>query len=798
MDPVTEIPGVLALWRQAGGGDPAVRIAIIDGPIDIGHPALAGGRLSVGDDGAVTQSAVKSEHGTHVASVLMGTPGTAIVGVAPHCSAKVYSIYREGDDGELLPSSQPTLALTINRALADGADIINISSGQLTPSGEAHRILADAVQACDRAGKLIVAAAGNDGCRCLQVPAALDSVLAVGACDLDGRPLPFSNFGDAYLENGILAPGEDVKGASPSQGVVLRSGTSFATPIVTGVIALFLSLLRSNGRKPDPGVVRAALLASAVSCRADDGVSDLRCLNGVLNVSGAMTTLFPDRRASAVGTPQHEATEDRPALRPSDFDDVANASPIQALQATTGGQVMATNETSPHSLGSDGTGVGAPAGAPPVAPVAAAESAASAVAPSVMPATPGVMWVPVSMGSVMPSGFQQFVSALAAPGFQPAVMPAGAPPQAPVARTEASVGVTTPQATCGCGGVRPAQAQASQVNYLDPVLTSALQGPAGMSQMAFPLGQLYYDFGKEARVDYFVNAISAWRDTLGHRTQDPQFGPNRDKAGDTAAPYNPEIMARYLLDLAPGEQASPTPVDINFRDADALIWTLTIDTTPIYAVRPLDVFGLGFYSSLVQALWFQEVSIDPPSKVTSLVRPAQGPTQSTTDWPPKGRIARVSMAGWLDPAATTRLLNGTVVPTLVTDWRGFYQWDLYTLLGPNENEWPPGAKDFLDRIYNEFRNTGVSPQDRALNYSAMNALNTNQIFKAEAKKRRLDTVEVDKSTICRPDSLCYDVTYRFFDPMNVLTQARQVYQYTIDVSDVVPVPVGRVRSWAIY
>jgi PatG C-terminal len=72
------------------------------------------------------------------------------------------------------------------------------------------------------------------------------------------------------------------------------------------------------------------------------------------------------------------------------------------------------------------------------------------------------------------------------------------------------------------------------------------------------------------------------------------------------------------------------------------------------------------------------------------------------------------------------------------------------LLGPDDAQWPAGAEDFLDRIYNEFRNTGVSPQDRALNYSAMNALNTNQIFKAEVgNQRRLDTVEVDKSTICR-------------------------------------------------
>ena len=43
-----------------------------------------------------------------------------------------------------------------------------------------------------------------------------------------------------------------------------------------------------------------------------------------------------------------------------------------------------------------------------------------------------------------------------------------------------------------------------------------------------------------------------------------------------------------------------------------------------------------------------------------------------------------------------------------------------------------------------------------------------------------------------------DVTYRFFDPTAVLTTARKVWQYTIDVSDVVPVPVGALRNWEIY
>jgi hypothetical protein len=49
------------------------------------------------------------------------------------------------------------LTPTPNCAAADGADVINISSGQLTPAGEAQRILADAVRSCSRADKLIVA-----------------------------------------------------------------------------------------------------------------------------------------------------------------------------------------------------------------------------------------------------------------------------------------------------------------------------------------------------------------------------------------------------------------------------------------------------------------------------------------------------------------------------------------------------------------------------------------------------------------------------------------------------------------
>ncbi len=77
-----------------------------------------------------------------------------------------------------------------------------------------------AVQMCRDRNILMVAAAGNDGCDCLHVPAALRAVLAVGATDARGYPLDFSNWGKTYQSQGILALGENILGAKPGGGTV--------------------------------------------------------------------------------------------------------------------------------------------------------------------------------------------------------------------------------------------------------------------------------------------------------------------------------------------------------------------------------------------------------------------------------------------------------------------------------------------------------------------------------------------------------------------------------------------------
>ncbi|MBL7038786.1 MAG: peptidase [Pirellulaceae bacterium] len=109
--------------------------------------------------------------------------------------------------------------------------------------------------------------------------------------------------------------------------------------------------------------------------------------------------------------------------------------------------------------------------------------------------------------------------------------------------------------------------------------------------------------------------------------------------------------------------------------------------------------------------------------------------------------------------------------------------------------------EFLNVIYNDTRNLGVAPNERALNYAATDALITQDIFRdvrtdSRFRKFEFDTLTVDRSPICRPESDCWDVTLFFYDPSE-LQRARRAARYTIDVSDSVPVLVGRRQNFTV-
>jgi cyanobactin maturation PatA/PatG family protease len=174
------------------------------------------------------------------------------------------------------------------------------------------------------------------------------------------------------------------------------------------------------------------------------------------------------------------------------------------------------------------------------------------------------------------------------------------------------------------------------------------------------------------------------------------------------------------------------------------------------------------------------------------------------------RVELISVPGYV--TGKIALLNGQVVPAIVPEQRGMYSWSVPTLIEAVAGIRPLAAEEtarydqktqdignFLDRVYYEIRNLGLAPQERAMNYAATNAFQVQRVFETAINAdMKLDSIGVERSPICRPGSDCWDVKLTFFNPSKRLEQARHVYRFTVDVSDVIPVTVGMIRHWDVY
>ena len=364
MRDLSEISGMPRLWA-ATLGSPEVLVAVLDGRADRSHSSLSEANLELintntaADDGCERPS----DHGTHIVSIIFGSHGSQVEGVAPGCKGFLAPIF---GSGEAASCSQVDLARAIEAAVEHGAQVINLSGGEIAPPGGVHPLLARAVKTCASRGVLLVAAAGNHGCECVQVPGALPAVLPVGAMDADGRALALSNWGAAYRTQGILAPGEDIPGAAPGGGVVRGSGTSYAAAIVSGVAALLLSLQLKVGAALDPLAVRDAMLRSALGC-ADPPEPDCdRLLAGRLNISGAMSLVLEGANQmpnvellepATNETPEHEVDES-PCVETAE-EPAAAGSAVRPSDATARGEVRPAEAEAGCSCGG-GSAAGAP------------------------------------------------------------------------------------------------------------------------------------------------------------------------------------------------------------------------------------------------------------------------------------------------------------------------------------------------------------------------------------------------------------------------------------------------------
>lgn len=167
-------------------------------------------------------------HGTTVASLIFSSNPLA-PGIAP--GATPLSVRIADDNGS---SNSFLIAQGIIAAVDAGAQLINISLGGNGRSGLVENALAYAQQA----GVIVIAAAGNTGTEGVMQPAASPLAIAVGAVDARNQPLAFSTTGNQVA---LAAPGYAVSAAYPGNQAASVTGTSFSSPIVTGVIAATMS-----------------------------------------------------------------------------------------------------------------------------------------------------------------------------------------------------------------------------------------------------------------------------------------------------------------------------------------------------------------------------------------------------------------------------------------------------------------------------------------------------------------------------------------------------------------------------
>ncbi|MER6127429.1 S8 family peptidase [Streptomyces sp. NPDC001795] len=235
-------------WPEAAGA--GVTAYVIDTGIRISHKDF-GGRASYGWDFVDNDSTAAdgNGHGTHVAGTIAGTE----YGVAK--LAKVVAV-RVLDNTGAGTTAQVIAGIDWVTKHARKPAVANLSLG-----GYANAQLDAAVRNSIASGVTYAVAGGNDGLPAgLYSPARVTQAITVGACDQKDTRASFSNWGSSL---DLFAPGVAITSDSNASdtGIATFSGTSMATPHVTGAAALYLA-----GRpKATPAQVSQALVQRAAS-----------------------------------------------------------------------------------------------------------------------------------------------------------------------------------------------------------------------------------------------------------------------------------------------------------------------------------------------------------------------------------------------------------------------------------------------------------------------------------------------------------------------------------------------------
>jgi len=223
------------------------RVGLVDSGMDRRHASLRGANVQAwGCEG----NEAPSPHGTAVASLLVGRDA-AFSGALPGAALYAADIYC----GQAVGGAVENLALALAWMAREKVAVVNVSL-----VGPANLVLERAVAALNDRGHLVVAAVGNDGPAAPPLyPASYPGVVGVTGITPSRRVLPEAAQGIQVM---LAAPGSELAVARAGGGYVVARGTSFAAPLVAGLLAESLQV-------PD------RLAAAAVLARVAETAQDL-------------------------------------------------------------------------------------------------------------------------------------------------------------------------------------------------------------------------------------------------------------------------------------------------------------------------------------------------------------------------------------------------------------------------------------------------------------------------------------------------------------------------------------------
>lgn len=271
-----EVTGLDALNTRGLRGD-GVRVCIVDTGIEPEHPTLRDANITAWKDFINDRPEPYDDqgHGTAMASILVAR--APLGGMVPRAGLMVAKAL-DANGSSMVGLIDSVVADAIDWCVEGGSHVITLSLGGWgVPliGSSAER----AARAAVDAGVFVIAAVGNDGeddDGDVAAPASERQVIGVGAIDSDLRIAPFSSRGDndgflASVDNPpdndrqkpdqkpeLVAPGVDINMAYPGGRYIIASGTSAATPFVSGGVALLLEAhpeYQRNGSAGGPDAV---------------------------------------------------------------------------------------------------------------------------------------------------------------------------------------------------------------------------------------------------------------------------------------------------------------------------------------------------------------------------------------------------------------------------------------------------------------------------------------------------------------------------------------------------------------